>query len=87
MRKRYNNKRDANEKEIVEALEKAGASVIRIDEIDLLVGFRKRNYLLEVKTEHGQLTRSQIKLRDEWPGQYSIVNSPVQALQAIGAMI
>ena len=37
---RYDAKRDENEPEIVEALEAAGAKVMRLDDIDLLVGFR-----------------------------------------------
>lgn len=45
--------RDANEAEIVDALEAAGASVSRLDgksgEPDLLVGFCCRNELMEVK--------------------------------------
>ena len=47
--RRYAARRDANEGEIVRALEKVGASVLRLHDIDLLVGFRGRNYLLEVK--------------------------------------
>lgn len=45
-------RRDENEAEIVTALEAVGASVTRISEDgvpDLLVGFRGRTYLLEIK--------------------------------------
>lgn len=43
-------KRDANEREIVKVLEQAGVSVFRLDKpFDLLLGFRKRLYMAEVK--------------------------------------
>lgn len=45
-------RRDANEREIVAALESAGASVQRLDAAgvpDLLVGFRGETFLIEVK--------------------------------------
>lgn len=43
-------KRDANEPEIVEVLERAGVSVFRLNQpFDLLLGFRKRLYMAEVK--------------------------------------
>lgn len=48
----YGKKRDACEKEIVAALEKAGASVSKLDGKgipDLLVGYRGRTYLMECK--------------------------------------
>ena len=43
-------KRDANEASIVKALESVGATVLRLDEIDLLVGYGgTKNILMEVK--------------------------------------
>lgn len=53
-------KRDASEPAIVEALVRAGASVHRIsarDVPDLLVGWRGRNLLMEVKTPPPPLKR------------------------------
>ena len=58
---RYDAKRDANEPEIVEALEAVGAKVLRLDDVDLLVGYRDRLYLLEVKTPTGRLNKKQQK--------------------------
>lgn len=49
-------RRDANEAEIVRALELAGATVTRLDGEgvpDLLVGFQGKSKLLEVKLPHG----------------------------------
>jgi hypothetical protein len=56
--------RDLNEREIVEALEAAGASVQRMDGKgvpDLLVGFRGETWLIEIKrqTASGRAKRTQ----------------------------
>lgn len=83
--KRYAAKRDHNEPDIVRALEQVGATVLRIDEIDLIVGWRGSNYLLECKSRRGRLTEAQIKLRATWRGQYTVVRSVDEALKAIGA--
>ena len=79
-------KRDANEREIIDALESVGASVEQLDKFDLVVGYRGINYLLEVKDIGGRLTASQRKYSDEWRGQYAIVWTVEEALQAIGAI-
>ena len=79
-------KRDANEPQIVDGLLRAGATVERMHTpSDLLVGFRGGNYLLEVKTEDGQLTGSEQRFRDSWRGQYAVVRTIEEALEAIGA--
>ncbi|MCP4256754.1 MAG: hypothetical protein GY774_04405 [Planctomycetes bacterium] len=69
-RQAYAKKRDANEPEIVEALEKIGASVERLDLFDLLVGYKGRTYMMEVKNPLGKnkLTESQIELMKTWKG-------------------
>ena len=81
---------DANEAEIIEALEKVGAKVWRIKwPLDLLVAFRSTFYVLEVKTEHSKLNKNQAKVVKEmmlkgcFPG---IVYSVDDALKAIGAI-
>ena len=78
-------KRDASEAAIVEALRAVGATVVRTDWCDLTVGFRGRNFALEVKTGKGRLTRSQVDLLRTWAGHYVIVRTPDEALVAIGA--
>ena len=83
---RYNAKRDENEPEIVEALEAVGASVLRLDDVDLLVGFRGINYLLEVKTPKGKLNKKQQKFFRSWVGQVNIVRTVDDALYRIGAI-
>lgn len=69
MRSARAKRRDANEPEIVAALELAGASVTRLDGDgvpDLLVGFQGRSKLLEVKLPLGP--RGGKSARREWEG-------------------
>lgn len=82
---RYAKRRDPNEPEIVRALRDIGATVKRLDDIDLLVGWRGRNFLLEVKDLKGALKPSQEEMARTWRGQYEIVRSVDEALRAIGA--
>ena len=88
-------RRDGNEAEIVRALEKAGATVYRLDKpADLLVGKHFVWFLLEVKD--GKLPPSKRQLTPdealvaaecEWSGlPYCIVTSVEEALAAIGAV-
>lgn len=67
------------------ALGKVGAQYIILDAFDLLVLFRGRTVMLEVKTKTGRLTDSQKELIARgWP--LVIVRSPDEALKAIGAL-
>lgn len=76
---RYAKKRDANEPEIIEALEKAGATVHRIDvPCDLVIGFRGRNYLGEVKQGKAKLNKNQAGFMAEWRGQKPFVFRTVE---------
>jgi Holliday junction resolvase len=97
---RYPRRRDANEKEIVSALERIGASVQRLDASgvpDLLVGFGGHTYLIEVKQKHGTpgakmkksddgLLDSQRSWWSRWRGQEPVIVTTFdEALMAIGA--
>jgi hypothetical protein len=91
---RYAKQRDANEAEIVAALEAVGATVERLDTpVDLLVGYRGRNFLLEVKAplgprggrSAGRYTDDQAEWHRSWRGQRAVVRSVDDALRAIGA--
>lgn len=85
---------DANQPEIVKALRDVGATVQHIHTVgkgcpDILVGFRGRNHLLEIKD--GAKPPSARKLTDDeavwhrqWLGSVAIVNSTSEALAAIG---
>jgi hypothetical protein len=75
---------DSNHQAIVDGLRRIGASVSLISPVDLLVGFRGRNYLLEVKTFRGQTSASQKAFMAAWEGQCSIVRSISEAADVIG---
>lgn len=82
-------KTDANQKEIVEALRKAGASVEFIGKpVDLVIGYCGVNILVEVKDgskppSHQKLTPDQVKFIDAWRGTVFIVKSIDDALAII----
>jgi len=85
---RYAKRRDANERPIIEAMERVGAEVWVTDRpADLLVWFRGQWHVLEAKVARGRLSKLQAEERAEGRCQgIRIVRSPVEALQAIGAM-
>ncbi len=89
--------KDANQAEIVEALEKIGCDVFVLDRpVDLLVGYRNQNFLIEVKLEerrnhegkHTQLQKEFFGLdkrhpEKEWRGQKAVVHNIQEALEAV----
>lgn len=77
---------DANHRDIRAGLEAVGATVDAKGPLDLLVGFRGANYLLEVKTAKGKLRASQERFLDRWKGQAVVVRTMDEALKAIGAI-
>lgn len=85
---RYAKKRDLNESDIVKALRNIpGAQVEMIDwPCDLVVGFRARNILLEVKPvgrENRADQKKQTVWRKGWPGQIQVVTTPEQAVNCV----
>lgn len=79
---------DANQREITAALRKVGATVQLLHTIgagcpDLLVGYRGRNWLLEVKTKDGKLTLAEENWMWCWRGHYAEVRTVDEALLAI----
>jgi hypothetical protein len=82
---------DANQPEIIAALERAGCIVQTLAAVghgvpDLLVGVRGGNYLLEVKAIGGKLTDDQREWHGEWGGAVHIVRTPEEALRAVGLL-
>lgn len=80
---------DGNQKEIVEALRAAGATVRSTAHVgygfpDLVVGVRGQNFLLEVKTPKGKLEESQERFHANWGGSVVVVRSVEEALAACG---
>lgn len=87
-------RRDANEDQIVSALEACGAHVERINDagrFDLLVWYRGHTLLLEVKNGRlspsaQKLTPAEQKFHDRWPGDnLHIVNGVDAALDLLKA--
>src|SRR3990172_6495026 len=76
---------DDNQKEIVQAARQMGASVLPIHDLgkgapDLLVGWRGKNYLWEVKDGNKSPSRRKLTEDEEffhatWRGQATIINS------------
>ena len=79
---------DANQAAIVKALREHGASVELLHEAgrgvpDLLVGYRGRNYLIEVKTDACKLNARQKRWHKEWKGEVWVVRKIIEALAII----
>jgi hypothetical protein len=77
---------DANQAAIVAALRQIGARAVYIKEpVDLLVGFRGVNYLLEVKNADGkdEITRAQAAFMATWPAPVHIVKTPREAIDVL----
>lgn len=82
---------DANQAQITAALRKAGASVQLLHTQgqgcpDALVGYRRRNYLLEVKRGRGKVNSLQATWIMGWRGQINVVRTEDEALRVIGAI-
>lgn len=78
---------DINQKEIVAALRKIGATVQTLHEVgkgcpDLLVGFKGVNLLMEIKNPEysGKLTEREAEWHDAWKGEVWIVETVDEAL-------
>lgn len=82
--KRHNAKRDANEPEIVSALRSIGCDVFLIDlPVDLIVGYRGRTVLLEVKAPGGRLTKGQKEFFETYRGEAYVVRTPERAIEVM----
>lgn len=87
---------DANQPDIVKALRDVGASVEPLHMVgknfpDLVVGFRGRNYLIEVKDgekkpSERRLSEGQKEFHESWKGQIAKVETIDDALHVIGAI-
>jgi len=83
---------DGNQSEIVKALIDIGATVVSLAPMgagvpDLLVGFRNRNFLFELKIDDkAKLTPDEVAWHDKWFGQVACVTTIYEILKIIGAM-
>ncbi len=88
---------DANHRQIVDALRRCGATVLDLSNVgdgcpDLLVGFRGRNYLMEVKDgakkpSQRRLRETQIEFFQSWAGQAAKVENLAEALAVLAIKI
>lgn len=83
---------DRNQKEIVAGLRAVGCSVLHLHGVhdgcpDILVGYRNRNILLEIKSSPQaklNLTPAQEKFFATWRGQAAVVCSLEEAMDVVG---
>lgn len=85
----YAQRKDDNQSEIVAALRRIGCSV-KVTHVpsDLLIGYRGRNILLEIKDgskppSARKLTPDQVIFQAEWRGQYDVVKTVDEAIAAV----
>ena len=69
---------DANHVEIVQALRQVGATVVDLAKVgkgcpDILVGFRGKTYLMEIKTAKGYVRTTQEQFFRSWNGGHIAV--------------
>ncbi len=84
-------KSDTNQKEIVEALREAGASVLVLSQVgkgcpDLLIGYHGLNYLAEIEDPEGRgmkFTPAEKKFVDKWKGVVFVIESVETVLQLL----
>lgn len=84
---------DDNQRQIIDALRKIGATVQPIHQLgkgvpDILVGFRDRNLVLEIKDgkkppSARKLTEDEFVWHANWKGQVAVVESVEQAIQIV----
>lgn len=79
---------DTNHGEVVKALRKIGGRVLDLSGVgkgcpDLLVAYRGRNILMEVKYEKGPLTKDQVEFIATWGGEMHVVRSTEEAIAAL----
>ena len=79
---RYASSVDLNQQEIIDALKQIGCSVVAIGTpVDLLVGLRKRNFLIEVKRPGEKpRTKAQREFLKNWEGQVRVCQSAEEAI-------
>ena len=82
---RYGASVDLNQQEIIDALKKVGCAVVAIGTpVDLLVGYRGRNFLIEVKRPGEKArTKTQREFLENWPGQVRIAETPEEAIRLV----
>ena len=84
------NRTDLNHTEIVACLKQIGCTVVDLSQVgkgcpDILVGYRGKNYLLEIKRNKKQgLRKNQQEFFDKWFGQCCVITDEFEAFKEIG---
>lgn len=83
-----NRRRDTNEPQIIATLRAVGATVVQLSGPnipDLLVGYRGKNWVAEVKIDVGELNEGQKAWARNWCGDpVHVLRTPEDALWMIG---
>lgn len=89
---KYAAQRDLSEPDIVDALEAIGCIVRKLDTpVDLLVGYRGFNFLIECKSDktirktsnENKRTKAQKEFFKTWKGQVRVVETPEEAIRLV----
>ncbi len=91
MARRIAAKVDNNQGEIVQTLQNLGCSVTDLSGVgkgvpDLVIGYRQRNYFVEVKSPKGKLTEAQILWHQLWRGQVVVIRSVKMAIDWVRSL-
>ena len=86
------NRLDANQTAIVGILRNLGISVQLLNAVkkgcpDILVGYGGKNFLFEIKTDTGKLTKPEEKWMGSWKGQVAVVKSAEEIISIINKSI
>jgi hypothetical protein len=80
---------DSNQVEIVKELRRLGMEVEHLHSVgkgcpDILVGWKGKNCLLEIKRdEKAKLTPDQVLWHHSWKGQVTVVSNVIDAIKAV----
>jgi len=80
---------DSNQVEIVKELRRLGMEVEHLHSVgkgcpDILVGYKGKNVLLEIKRdEKAKLTPDQVLWHHSWKGQVTVVSNVIDAVKAV----
>lgn len=90
MSNRYAKKADRNQPAIVALMKEVGATVQHTHHLgqgfpDLVVGYQGRTYLVEIKTEDGDLTPREAEWHEWWKGEKVwIIRREIEVLEMFG---
>lgn len=89
---RHRARTDENQRQIVGALRRMGASVLHLHQLghgapDIVIGYRGINLLVEIKHQRGKLTEDEQTFADTWRGNVAIVRDVDEAIKLLSALM